>query len=1213
MKKTLRNLAVAATLLVGATATTHAADLVQKNAYAYDIRVDGTDQRAPIVTYKLNGLASAVTVKAYANGEVVATKTGTVNQSNTVTLDIPDAAYGDITFAVDVTTKTTVSTPTQIKEKITGNGKSSSTYYTFFAPFGIGINNCTDAETFGRVLVTEGRNRAEIFGSNPTTTRFTSTANNGRGAMIYAFDPQMQPIANEQADGKYGFNAALPINTTEIFGEFHRIKYSADGRLFLVSGNPNGNGIYELNPNNLNEKAVPLLSANTPAWGLDLYGEGDDLTMTILTGGRYQGTNNGGTMEPSTVALNTYKIGKSQKLENIKFHDVLSGTGVTVNNEKGKGTYTWYGGMSGNVLMDPDGKGLYISQYRSGSNSKEFHYIHSSMEGNVDLNDYTTANPQGAMAYNKDYTLFARVEASNNITVYHVTGVNNGKQPTLVKKYSFTAGVGTNVNAIAFDYANNLYTCGNNNEYLITFQLPADIAGSSTSVPAPTSQSYYIEKVELPKLYVVGAFQGWNLENPVELEQDLQGEYEFTFPNKADEGFKLSFAKGDWAAFNAAAIGYSNDGCTILGGHSQQLYANDANNNSGNLYAPCPGTWSIKVNEDNLLTLNGCPDVLQDMIYVRGDITDWNPEDIYTLSLVATDKANPVMTDNGEYEFIGTFNDFYGDFKIADNNPKWFGAKGGATNITNKVTMESTSDGGNFLLDNKIYANVTITFYYNPVSGKSSWMNFSGTQRNHYAYGLNMIEPQQRDGDYVFKFYSTGDVDYAYIHFIDPNYTPAEVKTLGVPVDETEPGIQTWKAENIQKGENAEKIPSTWFARDCEYTWAVELAKDITSDIKTQPVSVGGGRAAVACFTDPAYPEVYGYTVIGRSNNGGIDIYDPTGKQIASALFANNAAMGGVNPGMAETDATPSDATTQGNRVLFSCQGATANGIVAIDIDKIVNGVETAPYAVYTKHDIRTVGVLGTGAETNLVVFNRNLGAYGQLEYNKIGTKNETDDKFTTLSTVTSSQLQNGRVFVATTDKGFFFSQHRGDGMGTSGLNGLGFVSFPDLKYVWNISTYKINYPDMLPTSTGGVAVNHAQNLLAVTTYTGIYMFDLSWNEDGTPNIGTAPKEIITYPFGNGGNITSASDIKFDKDDNLHIINQTYGYYRVLFNDTKSMSSKTFTVDDNVTGIEEVGVEAVDTEAVYYNLNGVRVEKGNLTPGVYVKVVGKTSTKVVIK
>ncbi len=56
----------------------------------------------------------------------------------------------------------------------------------------------------------------------------------------------------------------------------------------------------------------------------------------------------------------------------------------------------------------------------------------------------------------------------------------------------------------------------------------------------------------------------------------------------------------------------------------------------------------------------------------------------------------------------------------------------------------------------------------------------------------------------------------------------------------------------------------------------------------------------------------------------------------------------------------------------------------------------------------------------------------------------------------------------------------------------------------------------------------------------------------------------------------------------------------------------TFIVKDSTSGVESVAA-AVASEAVYYNLQGIKVAKENLTPGIYVKVAGENTSKVVIK
>lgn len=50
-----------------------------------------------------------------------------------------------------------------------------------------------------------------------------------------------------------------------------------------------------------------------------------------------------------------------------------------------------------------------------------------------------------------------------------------------------------------------------------------------------------------------------------------------------------------------------------------------------------------------------------------------------------------------------------------------------------------------------------------------------------------------------------------------------------------------------------------------------------------------------------------------------------------------------------------------------------------------------------------------------------------------------------------------------------------------------------------------------------------------------------------------------------------------------------------------------------ITGVENITAEGSTGEAVYYNLQGVKVDGDNLTPGIYVRRQGNTATKVMVK
>ncbi len=65
----------------------------------------------------------------------------------------------------------------------------------------------------------------------------------------------------------------------------------------------------------------------------------------------------------------------------------------------------------------------------------------------------------------------------------------------------------------------------------------------------------------------------------------------------------------------------------------------------------------------------------------------------------------------------------------------------------------------------------------------------------------------------------------------------------------------------------------------------------------------------------------------------------------------------------------------------------------------------------------------------------------------------------------------------------------------------------------------------------------------------------------------------------------------------------------VYTNDTKTLTLKNITK----TGVEDIATDATDAAVEYFNLQGVRVNYSNATPGVYIRRQGNTATKVIKK
>lgn len=763
---------------------------------------------------------------------------------------------------------------------------------------------------------------------------------------------------------------------------------------------------------------------------------------------------------------------------------------------------------------------------------------------------------------------------------------------------------------------------------------------------APTGMSAAMYEITIPgppTLYLAGKFQDWDYENAIKLEADDDGNYHYQLVAKDndDQGFKISTVKGNWEDFNSGAIGASEDNVAynLSVGEAVKLEEGKL----GKLVAPAKGIWNIDIDSDFNLTVTP---VIPEKFYIRGDMNEWGISEDYVLA-PKFDINNPQPNSNGEYEYESKqIEKVYGEFKISDEKSDVSGFDFGAHSEDNVMVAGAYKESWftsteNYNTAHQTYEYITFNFYYNPDVNTASYLRMSNEgvepqeiPHNHHAYDLKMDDPTQGDAsdynkEFVFRFKVTGDVANAYIHFDHDSGNKDGIRPLAGPgtgMPGTTDGRQSWEVGPVTKdqGEVEVRIPAVWFAR-ATHQWTVEIVNfPVQNNIVSKTTSVGGARAALACFTDPEYPEVYGYRVIGLATNKGIDIYDRFGEKIQSALHANCAAFGG-------TGATnPVNGTTRGTEVYFASWNDKAYGVTAYNITT----PNVAPYSVFDGEKDGTglitaangnkvgsgtpcVAVWGEGEQTSIIVFDEDIFG-NKLAKNVIGENNKTTNPLQLIneSYDFSKDLGHTTVEVASTKDGIFVTQIRGDAMTDEwGYYGLYYISMPEGEKVWSLNDVASTQPNLIPSTAGGLDINRSGDLLAVSTYDDIRIFKLSWN--GNKPV-LEPYMIAENPYGKATNRTI---VKFDAANNIHAINVTNGYFKVTAADpkgasvlTSAPSMYTFPVNGTTTGVEDVvaGAEA-DAEAVYFNLNGVRVESDRLTPGVYVKVVGKNATKVVVR
>lgn len=677
--------------------------LEARNAYAYDIKVEHHTGNH-VVSYRLNAPASQVKVQLWADGEVVKEYDGTtiaqytdenktaVNNLNTVTIpaaDVPEDTK--VSFRVAVTSDV-VDTPTALSKE-----------YSFWSPYGIAVNNNTDSESFGRIIVTESQT------SLPASGYHASAANGGIGIGLYAFDQMMNPIKNSQ--GTYGFTAGMTMATgnypaesggTGAIYDFKRLQYSDDGRLFVSRVNTGTSSLWELDPDNLENPATEIFKGTLgengymttadgafmagPATAMAVTGSGNDLKVAIVA------CEGGYVLSPGAHRVDVYNLGTAKEWTGAPSQELTDISGKY-----------WINSSIVTALFDADDKGLMVGQYRATPTEKEPAYVHVNLAtGEEDYKDITTVAGGAGMAWNADKSLMAMATGKGVVGIFTVTKDEDGV-PSFNKLYEFNTGCGTNTNAIAFDYANNIYVASNSGELFKSFSLPRE--SGEVVVSAPSKYDVTISSDEYPaELYIIGSVTDsqWNPADGVKMEKGEEGVYtaQITTVAATDNIGIVSVLDADWETVNANRWGFATDNATVTIGEEMEIVKG-----TGAICIGAVGTFDVTVDLKNMTILVEGEPVVEypETLYIIGNVT----EDVVFLpnvgkELVKDADANVYRAediqiyDNGEsgygyFAFVEQLGADEEDWNTVNANR--FGPAVSDTEITDGVAAEIGNNG----------------------------------------------------------------------------------------------------------------------------------------------------------------------------------------------------------------------------------------------------------------------------------------------------------------------------------------------------------------------------------------------------------------------------------------------------------------------------------------------------------------------------------------
>ena len=454
------------------------------NPFAFGLTSKLSDDKSTlIVNYRLNNSkATKADVIVYNGQDTVIIVSGTTNLGkNTVEISTEGFPGGvELTWAV-IVNGTSVAAPTQ-EEKI----------YSFYHPSGLDIDNNPENPTFGMLLINEGMQSVAS-----TTSGYVSS---GFGAGIFAFTPSFDLVANGEKPGYNGgntFNELIPEEFLSSAGKRitayvpRRIRISEDGRIFVTSLDVNGTYLWEINPENLDEwtsvfkadsinPTKELIAADGsfmagPNCGFDVKGAGEDLQLMMYS------VNTSGI---TAAAMGGFKCAEYNLGTATEWTTAPSKMWV-----EGKYAINYNGTQ---VLYDNEG-GIWIASYRGSATDANPGLVHINKDGVEDAKLLWNNMRNAGIRFNNDFTKL--VVTSNNgtakkATIYAVSKSESGAPVLTEETVIDMSVVGNNLNDFAFDYAGNLYTCGNSNEKLAAWAMPYS---GEVETPAASKYAFQLE------------------------------------------------------------------------------------------------------------------------------------------------------------------------------------------------------------------------------------------------------------------------------------------------------------------------------------------------------------------------------------------------------------------------------------------------------------------------------------------------------------------------------------------------------------------------------------------------------------------------------------------------------------------------------------------------------------------------------------------------
>lgn len=475
--------------------------------------------------------------------------------------------------------------------------------------------------------------------------------------------------------------------------------------------------------------------------------------------------------------------------------------------------------------------------------------------------------------------------------------------------------------------------------------------------------------------------------------------------------------------------------------------------------------------------------------------------------------------------------------------------------------------------------------------------------RREYAYNIKL---EDDNDNYTVTFDATGVAPEATVVF-----TPEEGEAIRVPVGAVS---LTGNSVTVSKSE--------FDPANTRYSWGVEVVSNAIAsagEVSADPsnLTVRGG---VITITDPNEPS-FGYVAVGHGANKGVDIYNPAGEKVQTRLFVNHKQFGGVTT----NQSNPFRGNQYKGKAVFSTWGNEGYGVVAVNpLDATEEPATFFAGEKQSKGHFMYNGVnlgggnagfdfITVGEETYLISFSEDhegLDGKGANE-NTIVKQHLSSPWQITEAPVSlgyKAFLANTNVDIQTYGKGVFVSQVRGSGNNAAGCPCFAYIADITGDHGTAMTSADEGIGNYIDDNTSGIAISPDGTLFAASLTGSIVVFNVEWNEYGEP----ALTYLLDFPV----DAHTWAHMHFDAANNLHAYMREGGYrvYSLPAERPVAFTSAPEAMFFGQSGVVDITVEdAAAADAVFYNLQGVKVPSNNLNSGIYIMVRGREASKVYVK